>query len=160
MLAEFPKKRQEIAELLSYYYGELQFSGEIGNVTEVRYAEMSYMLQMRNVFSYDGGEVCVEFPSMDAGAWLRCYVFAKNGDAYSHKPTHVVCVFDSEEDMEKFFVACDYEGPSMMLDPGRPAIYGLYLSDLYEGNPELFIAAGPGNERGALPVHRIYPWRY
>ena len=70
--------------------------------------------------SGSGMRLCVEFPWLDLGAWLRAYFFQK---LYAAEDTQLICVFEDEAQASEFFALMGCYGDTF--SPYRKRIYAL-----------------------------------
>ncbi len=103
--------------LLSYY----KDIGDYMVLSPVLSIGGEYSLRLRNCFPYlveeiYSGFVCVEFLNTDLCAWMRVLFFLKfyKGDV----PFHILCVFDTQEQVNDFYsyLLCYYGEPALFLD--------------------------------------------
>lgn len=123
MLSEDDTLRDGLAQTLRKSFGDVSFISELSSPI-ILDEHGEYYICMRNAFSYTGpkgtkGTVCVEFPSHDLGAWIRCFYFIHMKN-YKHLrkdgPVHVVCVFDNKLHMSFFSKTLSYLNKSQVID--------------------------------------------
>ncbi len=136
----------------SKYFDRLEFKADhtesLFDTTDVGgFSGQAYPVCLRNQFDYKKngieGTLCVEFLSMDAGAWFRAMLFErylehilKTGG--TERPLILVLVFDDEGQRDKFFKTGNYyHRGAFGFDYTSYSMAYIYSYDL--GDPDAFL---------------------
>ena len=118
----FPDNVDRFLETLRDVFHDAEYTGELSSDILLR---GSPALRLRNAFHYrfqgTDGQVCVEFPDADLGAWVRAYYFA-NHELQAGQRINLVLVFSTEAYRRSFSRFLDYHYHSPRPDPAKNGI--------------------------------------
>ena len=169
-LGVFPDAVSLLAKGLSRYFGPMRFvsertSGVFNTSDAVNISGASSPVCLRNGFVYMAGAkqaaLCIEFMSMDAGAWFRTMMFDRyiemaRKENKQEIPLTLLLVFDNESQRDKYFITSNYRHLSgASIKHGSFNILYTYTTCVEQGDFELEAVTLVNKSAGRIMSIRI-----
>lgn len=129
MLDTQPTLQDNLIASLSYLYDGLKYTGISPDIP----IDGGWNIKLRNAFAYKikgdyKGIVCVEFPWMDLGAWLRAFLFLHQ--YHGQTPIHLINVFINKAEQLAFYETIRYAYPEVCVLLDKTSSFCLMQYDI------------------------------
>ena len=122
--------QEKVISSLSGLFGDVSYKKDLyGVVMDEKLTVDKINLRDNFTFERDGfnGNICVEFPCYDAGAWIRLWYFIRHK---KKDPVSVLCVFNTRQQAVSFFSMLAYSMEHLSVQYKGSEVYGILRGDL------------------------------
>lgn len=122
--------QEKVISSLSGLFGDVSYKKDLyGIVIDEKLTVDKINLRDNFTFERDGfnGNICVEFPCYDAGAWIRLWYFIRHK---KKDPVSVLCVFNTRQQAVSFFSVLAYSMEHLSVQYKGSEVYGILRGDL------------------------------